>query len=210
MKKKLSIFVLLISACFVNAQVKAVTENGDEVVLYKNGTYKYLNDDLLDANEITLNAQEFSKPVNASFLLKSQKTNVGFWLDPKLWKFGKPQDNPDAEYELELRGEDLYGVIISEKVEFPLINLRDIALENARSVAPDIQIIEQDFRMVNNNKVLFLRMDGTMQGMNVSYYGYFFSSEKGTTQFILYTAQNLLEDYKSIGNDLLNGLVVVE
>jgi predicted transcriptional regulator len=36
---------------------------------------------------------------------------------------------------------------------------------------------------------------------------YYFSSEKGTIQFIGYTSQNLLSKYQKTIEDLLNGLV---
>ena len=64
---------------------------------------------------------------------------MNFWLNPKLWSFGKAKNNPAAEYELQLKGKDLYAMIICEKVEIPLVSLKRLAYENARLNAPDLE-----------------------------------------------------------------------
>jgi hypothetical protein len=61
--------------------------------------------------------------------MKSNKLNVGFWLNPKIWSFKKATDNTEAEYEFQLRNGDLYGLVISEKVEIPLETLKSISLQ---------------------------------------------------------------------------------
>ena len=191
----------------LSAQTRAITDTGQEVVLYSNGTYAYVNAEDAAAVDIPTNSKTFTKAENASFLLKSKKVNVGFWLDPKLWSFGESKENPDAEYEVVLKGEDLYGVIITEKIEVPLETLKNVAIENARQIAPDIKVKEQEYRMVNGEKVLYLRLDGTMDGMKISYSGYFYSNSTGTVQFITFTSQNLVEEYREVSQQLINGLV---
>ncbi len=124
----------------LSAQTRAITDTGQEVVLYSNGTYAYVNEEDAAAVDIPTSPKTFTKTENASFLLKSKKVNVGFWLDPKLWSFGESKENPDAEYEVVLKGEDLYGVIITEKIEVPLETLKNVAIENARQIAPDIKV----------------------------------------------------------------------
>ena len=135
----------------------------------------------------------FPKNKKSTFLLKSKKFNVGVYLDPKLWSFNTLTDNPEAEYELQLKDGDLYGLIITEKVEIPIETLKVIALENAKAAAPNMSIVKEEFRNVNGLKVLLLHMNGTIQGIKFSYYGYYYSNSNGTVQFITYTSQNLLE-----------------
>ena len=98
-------------------------------------------------------------------------------------------------------------MIISEKFEIPLETLKSIALETARSAAPDLKIVKEEYRIVNGIKVLLLQMNGTMQGIKFSYYGYYFSNTNGTVQFIAYTSQNLLDGYRKECDILLNGFV---
>ncbi|MGC4038946.1 MAG: hypothetical protein QM764_23510 [Chitinophagaceae bacterium] len=210
MRKLTFLLFFIIATLSVTAQKKAVTENGEEVILYDNGTWKPANDSATEHKAIPVNPTSFKKPVSSSFLLKSTKVNVGIWLDAKKWSFQKSTNNDAAEYELQLKGKDLYGMLISEKIEVPIETLKTIALNNARQVAPDVEVVKEEYRTVNNKKVLMLQMNGTTQGIKFSYYGYYYSSSKGTIQFLTYTAQNLLSSYKSDMEDLLNGFVVIE
>ena len=108
------------------------------------------------------------------------------------------------------KGEDLYAMIITEKFEIPISTLKDVALENGRDVSPDLKIVKEEYRNVNGLDLLLMQMDGTIQGIKFSYYGYYYSNESGTVQFLTYTSQNLLAEYKSDIEDLLNGLVVID
>ena len=200
----------MLAANFSQAQQNAITETGEEVTLFEDGTWKYQNEDLLLEKEIPTNPKKFKKDEKSTFLLKSKKLNVGFWLNPKMWSFKKATDNLEAEYELNLKDGDLYGMIISEKVEIPLESLKVIAFENAKAVAPDLKIVKEEYRIVNGLKVLLLQMDGTMQGIKFSYYGYYFSSINGSIQFITYTSQNLIDSFRPECEKLLNGIVELD
>lgn len=210
MKKIITIILLSGSTLIATAQKKALTETGDEVILYDNGTWKYLNEPVKENYVIPINTEKFTKNSNNTFLLKSTKLNVGFWLDPKKWSFKKATNNPDAEFELQLKDGDLYAMIITEKVEIPLETLKTIALENGKGIAPDLYIVKEEYRTVNGSEILLLQMDGTMQGVKFSYYGYYYSNSNGTLQFITYTSQNLLDQFKKTCEDLLNGFVVIK
>lgn len=198
-------FIVLLSF----AQQKAVTETGSEVILYDDRTWEYLNNDEDLDSEIPTNKKTFTKDKDASFLVKSNKLNVGFWINPKEWSFKKADNNEEAEYEFQLKGKDLYAMVISEQVEIPLKNLKQIAVENGKAAAPDLRIVKEEYRTVNGLKVLFLQMNGTLQGIKFTYYGYYFSNENGTIQFITYTSQNLLSTYMDDCEKILNGLVEV-
>jgi len=207
MKNLFLLTICLLTFLFTQAQKKAVTENGDEVFLYEDGTWKYKNEKEIKANETLLNPKKIKKNEDATFLLKSNKLNIGVWLNPKKWSFKKADTNTEAEYEFQLKDGDLYGMAITEKVEIPLETLKYIALENGRGAAPDLKIIHEEYRMVNGVKVFMMQMNGKMQGIKFSYYGYYFSSEKGTIQLITYTSQNLLKEYMKDCEELLNGFV---
>lgn len=209
MKSTFFLFVFIYTFSLTHAQQKAVTENGDEVILYGDNTWEYVYADDEELN-IPTNDKVFKKGEASTFLLKCSKVKVGFWLDPKLWSFKKATENPDAEYELQLKDGDLYGMILAEKIEIPLVSLRSIALENGRMAAPDLKVMKEEYRTVNGLNVLFMQMNGTMQGIKFSYYGYYFTSSQGTVQFITYTSQNLLKEYVDDCELLLNGIVELD
>ena len=209
MKSLFFLGLLLLTSLYVKAQTKAVTETGDEVVLFADGTWKYLDDDLIELREIPVNEKQFVKDENSSFLVKSTVLDIGIWISPKKWKFEKANQDEVSEFQFLLKGEDLYAMLISEKVEIPIETLKIVALENARTVAPDIKVIEEEYRNVNGVKLLMLQMSGTIQGMKVTYRGYYYSNEKGTIQLLTYTASNLFTDYLKDINNFLNGFVVL-
>lgn len=210
MKNQIIIVFLCFVALPIMAQQKAVTENGEEVILYDNHTWELLNAEDIEAIEIPINPKKFTKGEKSTFLLKSQKINLGVWLEPKKWTFSKATENPEAEYEFKLKEGDLYGMFIAEKFEIPLETLRGIAVENGKSVAPDLKIVHEEYRKVNGNNVLLIQMEGTMQGIKFAYYGYYYSNASGTLQFITYTGQSLMKEYKKASEELLNGLVEIE
>lgn len=209
MKKIVLVLISLIFVNVIEAQIKAVTETGEEVTLYDDGSWKYLNEDQLSEKEISTNTIIFKKDKESNFLIKSKKLNVGFWLNPKLWSFDRPSENTDGEYNLRLKGADLYGMIITEKVEIPLETLKNLALKKAMNAAPDAKIVKEEYRIVNGIKVLLLQINATVQGVKFTYYGYYFSNTNGTVQLITYTSKNLFEGYKPKMETLLNGIVEI-
>jgi hypothetical protein len=206
-KKVIILIFNLILAQFVLAQQKAVTEKGEEVILLQDGTWKYVQENNNLDNEIKTNTSKFKKNDEATFLLKSNKVKIGFWLNSKIWSFKKATNNSEAEYELQLKDGDLYGMVISEKIQIPIETLKSIAIKNASEVAPDVKIMKEEYRIVNGIKVLLLQMNGTMQGISFSYLGYYYSNNSGTVQFVTYTSSNLLESYLPKIESLLNGIV---
>ena len=209
MKKFPLLIALLLLSGMVVAQERAITSTGDEVILYQNGTWTYADAKRAEENEVTTNPKAFTKATGNNFLLKSTTFNVGFWINPTKWSFKKAASNEDAEYELQLKGEDLYGMIITEQTEIPLETMRMIAVENAKDIAPDVRIVEEEYRTVNGTTVMMLKMHATMQGIKIGYYSYYYSNERGTVQFVTYTSQSLMKTYEQEIEGLLNGLVVL-
>lgn len=206
MKKLLTLSIFTLIAFAAQAQQRAVTETGVEVLLFDDGTWTYLDETQALESEIPTNPKAFIKSDKSSFLLKSVRTNMGIWLDPKQWSFKKAEGDDAAEYELKLKKGDLYGMLITEKIEITLESLKTAAYTNAIEAAPDVKIVHEEYRTVNGTKLLFMQMEGTLQGIKFTYLGYYFSGESGTVQLITYTSQNLVEDYRAVAEELLNGL----
>ena len=179
------------------------------MILYQDGTWAYADAERAAEDEVPTNPKPFTKAAGNTFLLKSTTFNVGFWINPTKWSFKKAASNEDAEYELQLKGEDLYGMIITEQTEIPLETMRMIAVENAKDIAPDVRIVEEEYRTVNGTTVMMLKMHATMQGIKIGYYSYYYSNERGTLQFLTYTSQSLMKTYEQEIEGLLNGLVVL-
>ncbi|MCL1057571.1 hypothetical protein L2729_06105 [Shewanella gelidimarina] len=207
---KLSITLLLYFFAFnVIAAQKAVTEEGDIVILNGNGTWVYEDGKASHDIEIKTNPTAFNKPVSSNFVLKSKKNNSAFALNTKEWAFVKSKrDDAAIEYNINLKAGDLYGMAITERVEIELEELVEIAFENARGVAPDTKVVKKEYRVVNGTKLIYMEMIGTMKGIKFKYMGYYFSDTSGSTQLVVYTGANLVNKYKTEINNLLNGFSV--
>lgn len=198
--------IALFFTIITSAQINAVTNNGDEVILFDDNTWKYSNDSLNAKVEIVTNDRIFEKSKKSSFLVKSSKTNIGVWVNPKDWSFSKSDAGSASEYEFKNKRDDIYGMLITESISIPVENLGDIAYDNALSVAPDLKIIEKEFRNVNGQDILMMKMKGTIQGIKFVYFGYYFSNSKGSYQFLTYTSQSLFDEFEEKMSVLLNGL----
>jgi hypothetical protein len=206
----LTLFLLVSST--LQAQKKAVTETGEQVMLYDNGTWRYVSDSssVKEDTVFSMNPRAFEKNKDASFLVKStQVPEFGFLIDPKKWDFKKRDGNP-IEYSFKLKEEDLFAMVITEKIMIPVTDLSNIALENAQKASSDIKIIRREYRMVNGIKVLNMEMRGTVQGIKIVYFGYYFSNDKGTLQFLTYCGESVWEGYKETSEKLLDGLVLLK
>ncbi len=209
--KQLFLFLSIMLITWVStAQVAAVTSNGDEVILYSDGTWKYSKKNDTETKEISTSPIAFEKNNKSTFLVKSNKTNIGIYINAQKWAFKKTSGEEEAEYEFQLKNKDAYGMLIAERIEIPLESLKTIALENAKEAAPDMELIKQEYRNVNGQKVLCLQMTGTGQGIKFTYFGYYFSSVNGTVQLVAYTSQNLFKEYQSEIEELLNGFTVIK
>lgn len=205
MKLSTTLTLLFLSLSIsLKAQIYGTTDEGLRVQLNENGTWKYLERDTSGA--IAVNPKAFLKPTNAIATKKSTQNSMSINYNPVKWKVLKNKNNEDAEFEFEHVKGNSYAMVINEKIEIPLENLKKISYDNVIENAPDSKIDKAEYRTVNGLKVLHLEMSGTMEGIKFVYYGYYFSNEKGTTQMVCYTAKSLLKEYQADFEDFLNGL----
>jgi len=190
----------------ISAQTNGITDTGDEIVLYQDGTWKLLSDVVIEEEAIKLNEKIFVKDAKSTFLVKSKKINIGVWINPKKWSFTKGIDDNAAEFQFKKRGSDIYAMLITENKQTPIETLKFIAFENAKGVAPDAKIIKEEYRNVNGNKILMMQILGTIQGIEFVYTGYYYSSSEGTIQLLTYTKESLITDYFAEIEVFLNGL----
>lgn len=202
--------LFVFSSIICTAQIKAVTEKGDEVILRTDGTWQYTDSKAETASKIDTSRILYKKNEKAGFLVKSNKLSCGVYIDPKKWSFSKNKTEDASEIGFTLKEKDGYGMLITEKIEIPFETLKTAALSNAKDVAPDVSIVKEEYRKVNNRVVLMLQMAGTLSGIRFTYFGYYYSSPNGTVQLITYTSSNLFKEYADDLEDFLNGFVIIE
>lgn len=215
MTKIFTILILILAFYTSKAQIKAVTENGKEVTLFNNGTWKYSttsdNDSTSVSDSLKVNPIKFSKSASATFLAKSNVAGIGVYLNPKKWTFSPHNENEVIpEYKFSFKSSEALALLATEKIEIGLDNMRYIALRNAQKAAIDAKIVHEEYRIVNGKKMLCLEMTGTIKGINFVYFGYYYSDANGTTQLLSFTSKNLYSSLRGEMETFLNGLVPID
>lgn len=199
---------------FAFGQEIAVTERGDSIILFSNKTWEYKNNydtDSLGSLTIKMNTSSFNKPLTSTKKVNGINNAYEIWYNQKDWKIIPAKTlNPKADVALQLLKGDAYAMLLYEEIEIPIENLSQIAFDNAIKVASDMEMIDREYRVVNNKKLIWMRMDGTVQGMKISYYSYYYSNNKGSIQFLTFTGQNVINKYENVIEDILNGLIINE
>lgn len=189
-----------------HAQIKAVTETGEEVMLNKDGTWKYVSGTVKPSWTTRLDTPSFTRDMASTFLVKGKNVKYGVWIDPKKWSFKLETDaSSSREYVLTLKKEDLYCMVIPEKMVIPLDALAEAAYNNAKRIVPDAKLELEENRKVNGNLVKMLKISGTLSGIKFVYLGYYYSGNAGSVQVVCYTSEQLFDGYKSQMETLLNG-----
>jgi hypothetical protein len=138
--------------------------------------------------------------------VKAAKGPFGVWIQKAKWNQDAPADPPDPiKITFSHVKGDGYAMIISERISVPMESLKNIALSNAKDVAPDIHVVLEEKRIVNGKNIICLQMEGTTQGVAFTYYGYYYGGPEGTLQVVTYTGSNLFAEYKPDFDDFLNG-----
>ncbi len=190
------ILLILTGSIAFSQTLRATTDDGRKVLLKENGQWQFVD-------EATNTASKKSLAV-----FKAKGNKIWVYYNPTVWK-QQPGDNPNRT-EFRHKDGDVYGLVIAERITMTLDALKEVALNNAKSVAPDTRIILEEKRQVGGKTVLCMQMEGTIDGIPFTYYGYYYTGKAGTLQLLTYTSQNLFSEYEKEMASFLNGLVINE
>lgn len=207
---KKTITALFLFAYFLSfSQTKALTEDGKEIVLFENKTWRFVNEsDEKAMDEIVTNNTIFTKSPSATFLLRSQKLDSGIYFNPKQWKTVKADISPIAEYTFQNMDNQSYGLFVSEKAPIQTLkNLKELIISGVQKRANFFRLISSEYRTLNGLKVLFLEYSANFQGMDFHYLANYHLTEEGYTGIFSYTFENLFLNAKTNLQNLANGLV---
>lgn len=203
------LILVIISQC-LSAQIQAITDKGREVVLHQDSTWSYKEDITDEIIEIPKNNKLFHKSEDNTFQVKSNIVNVGVWIDPKEWTFEKSTINQFAEYQFIKRSINAWGMLITEPVTIELSMLGNIAFSNAKAGATELTKDYEEYRTVNGVEVLCMKMSGKIQGIDLTYLGYYYSDDNGSSQLLTWCYSKDEIELKEESLKLLNGFVVLK
>jgi len=168
------------------------------------GTLSYLRH---EAEQKAQPTPTFQTPPGATQEIEILNGKAWLSFDPNKWKeTGSSRERSKREFD-HING-DGYAMVIVERIQIPTDKLREIALSNAREIASDVKVVEEQRRRVNGTDLLLLRTEGHIEGIAFTYLGYYYGGLAGTIQVITYTGQNLFDEFRKDFEDFLNGLRV--
>ena len=188
------------SAAVGQTSIKARTETGKDVILLADGTWKYVIEDTPPSTAVA------NKPAGSASIFKAPNGGFGIWYDDSKWIMEPKSEHGTAEFKLK-RG-DAYVIVLIEELNVPLATLREVALENAKAAAPDVKVIFEETRTVNKKDVLCMKFEGTVKGISLTYYGYYYGGKQGSIQLLTFTGRDLFQKYEKDMTDFLNGLEI--
>jgi hypothetical protein len=183
------------------APTRATTEDGRKVLLFPDGTWKTQP----ASPAQTISGKAFARAAGATRRIELLRGGMALFVDPAKWSQA-PSEDPTKISFRHSTGE-AYGMVVAERLAIPLARLKEIAISNAREAAPDVRVSFEESRRVNELEVLAMQMEGTIQDIPFTYYGYYYSGPQGSVQILTYTGSNLFGEYKAEFEDFLNGLV---
>lgn len=210
MIKNLALAVsLALCGVAAQAQVKAVTETGEEVVLYSDGTWKSTAAPKPGWNT-RLDTLSVKKGEKSTFLVKGKKLKYGVWTNPKKWTFStdKLPSAPSTEYFFRMKDGDAYTITVPEEVQVDFEALSALGLKIAQAADPNARIVSEENRLVNGVLVKCVEMKVSVQGMGLYYIGYYYSGPEGIVRMLAFTSQNTITKYRKDMEELLNGFTM--
>jgi hypothetical protein len=205
MKRLIPVIALLVAFCaFAGAQdIKAVTEDGRDVLLHNDGTWGYVD----KPQASVAPTRTFKAPDTAISKAASRKAKISVFYDPTLWTVEKLTGEA-AEFQFQLGDSEVYARLIAEAETFDLATVRSGIIANAKKAAKSFDVTEEGVAIVNGVQVQTLKAKVKMQGIDVTFYWYYWSGPKGTVQLYGYASPADFDaNFKAI-LDLMNGLTL--
>ena len=190
--------------------IKAVTENGENVILYENGTWEYQPESTAEKTKRPVNPTAFKVPADSKESIKGESVDYEIRYNKDKWQVLTKNINEMAEYSLLHKDKKAYAIVIPEGASIPMETFRNIVINNARGASGQVKILNEEERTVNGKKVILLNIRAVIQGMTFIYEYYIYSGEKSSIQIIGFTTEELFPEYKNDMEDFLNGFIVKE
>ncbi len=204
-----------------NERTNAITDDGQGVILYSNGTWAFkleptkLHVKKTIALKKNITVIKTTKPkkikkvkiVKTKTFLKGKNNIYKIIYNDKLWK-KTSSSNEDAEIQLEHKSGSGYAMVIFDRTPISLDSLKKQVLTNMSAVVSKVEIISEKKIRLNGHQIMVLKINSIIEETPFSYFNYYASGNWGTIQFVTYTATALMTDYETDFSDLLNGLTI--
>ncbi|RFC54735.1 hypothetical protein [Brumimicrobium aurantiacum] len=203
-----------------NAQTTAVTEDGDTIYVYQNGTWSFDKDEVspipnhLSFMYLDLDIDTLSTPFTTPKSAKSKVSNDFISFDVNynndLWKRVPPATlNDDAEFGFQSKEHDIWSIVISEETTIAPDDLFRIAKNSMEeNTGSEVEILKTEHRTINGTPIIRATVRASFSGITFIFDSYYYSNENGSVQFTTWTSDKIWKRNENVILDLMNGFVV--
>lgn len=210
---KISIGIAVFTASLFSAQVKAITEDGVEVFLLSDKTWRYVNEsDAHLLQNLKVSDTKLVKSVEATFLAKSKNVLAGTYYNPKKWTIANGDlYGPSVDHIFIAKGKSgVIGMMSSEASPIPTLeSLKDILVTIVQKRSNFFRLNSSEIRTVNGEKVLFMDYSANVKGIDFVYIGHYLLTDNGFVGLACYTFQKDIEEQRALMEDFINGISIV-
>jgi hypothetical protein len=114
--------------------------------------------------------------------LKSKINEYGVYIDIKNIDFSKEKFLEEAEFNLINKKRSIWIMMTNEDIDLPLVSVRDEKIRQLTKSDSKYEVLEEDYRIVNGNKVVHMRFRFKDKGITTIMCIYLTSSSVGTAQ----------------------------
>ena len=194
MKKNLCDFVVGLLVCVVacSFQIPGKTQDGRDVLLETDGTWKYCF------------AKKYFKSMLATKSVESKVLPLKISFNPHQWKIEPSRS--DEEFFFVLKGQDAVAFLIPQVLSLSYEMTKETMEELASDVGDDFNMRLEEDRVVNGLPIKYFEYDLTIDGTPFTHMMYLYAGEEATIHFIAYGLKNEFDKHKYVMEDLLNGI----
>lgn len=215
------VFLLVANILTAYGQTLAITEHGDSIYVYDNGTWSF---ELLEempntesdlaflSSELSIDtlSKEYKYTSKAKKQAKNARGQFTIKYDENTWKRVPPATlNGEAEFAFQSKTTDIWCVVISEITPIAADKLFRIAIKNMEeSTGSTPEILKTEQRTVNGQQLIRGVLRANFSGIDLIFDTYYFSNDLGSVQFTTWTSATIWKSNESDILDFLNGFVV--
>ena len=189
------------------AQIKAITDTGDEIILLDDKTWKYK----IEKNNLDFNTnKKTSETNNSNQLIKSDIGDFGVNINQNIIQTNSHSFNKDAEFTFVSKNGKFWALFMTEKISFPLKFLKDFKIKSMKEKIESFEILKEDERIVNGMKIMHVQLKGISKNFKFVYCIYFASSESSTSQLFSYCLESDFENNRENMYKFLDGFTQVK
>ena len=101
---------------------------------------------------------------------------------PDSWKQAERPENPAAKVEFTRKTGEAGALVIVERLQMPISALRKAVIEKSTKLDKDAKLVCDETRIVNGTEVLCLTTNAKVEGIPVTYHGFYYASGRGRSR----------------------------